>query len=242
MLHLYLFKCTKGEVRFKRLHIKVGLTISISEGKMSFESCLIDVSCDSCFTFENRQAEINLSLCCVTNRNDISDAITTLVLLKNPDPTVKMKFTNCLFSEFLNIIRDPVEMSLRCGFDLHAGAYILTRFHFAPQSSFFIVLLRYPDYLSLWITKNIVPWLNGTLSIICIPTIYNPLISIEISFLNNYEQWWSLGNLLSINRSSWPLHTRSFRAPDSFLNQLVSPTLGGRIGKNIGPCTQPNKI
>ena len=61
-----------------------------------------------------------------------------------------------------------------------AGAYILTRFRFAPQSSFFIVLLRYPD----------------TLSIICLPTIYNPLISIEISFLNNYEQWWSLGNLL----------------------------------------------
>ena len=72
-----------------------------------------------------------------------------------------------------------------------------------------------------------------TIHIFILSTIYNPLISTEISFLNNYEQWWSLGNLLSIDRSSWPLHTRTFRAPDSFLNQLVSPTLGGRIGKNI---------
>ena len=131
-------------------------------------------------------------------------------------------------------VQCPSDLAANPGvFNFCPGAYILTRFRFAPQSSFSIVLLRYPDYLSLWITKNIVPWLNGTLSIICLPTIYNPLISIEISFLNNYEQWWSLGNLLSINRSSWPLHTRSFRAPDSFLNQLVSPTLGGRIGKNI---------
>ena len=30
-----------------------------------------------------------------------------------------------------------------------SGAYILTRFRFTPQSSFSIVLLRYPDYLSL---------------------------------------------------------------------------------------------